>query len=93
VCLSAVKAADESLTLGIDRYKAGNVSYLDVITSQTIELTNKRAAVTILQQRMTAAVQLVRALGGGWNASSLPAANDLRSAGAPPAARGAKKKH
>jgi NodT family efflux transporter outer membrane factor (OMF) lipoprotein len=76
----AVSAAEQSLQLEIERYKAGTVSYLDVITTQTIALTNERAAVSILQGRMTAAVNLIRALGGGWNASTLPSANDLRSA-------------
>jgi NodT family efflux transporter outer membrane factor (OMF) lipoprotein len=68
---AAVKGAQESLRLELDRYKAGTVSYLDVITTQTIALTNENNAVLILERRMAAAVQLIRALGGGWNASSL----------------------
>ena len=68
----AVQSAEQSLALEIDRYKAGTVSYLDVITAQTIALTNERNAVVVLQRRMNAAVQLIRALGGGWNASQLP---------------------
>ena len=75
----AVTSAEQSLQLELDRYKAGTVSYLDVTTSQTIALTNERAAVTILRDRMTAAVQLIRALGGGWNASTLPTPDALRS--------------
>ncbi len=76
----AVKGAQESLKLEMDQYKAGTVSYLNVITTQTIALSNEITAVGILSRRMTAAVQLVRALGGGWNASSLPAPATLRSA-------------
>jgi NodT family efflux transporter outer membrane factor (OMF) lipoprotein len=76
---SAVTASEQSLQLEIDRYKAGTVSYLDVITSQTIALTNERAAVTILRNRMTAAVQLIKGAGGGWNASTLPSPDALRS--------------
>jgi outer membrane protein TolC len=76
----AVKGAQESLKLETDQYKAGTVSYLNVITTQTIALSNEITAVGILSRRMTAAVQLVRALGGGWNASSLPAPATLRSA-------------
>ncbi len=75
----AVTSAEQSLELELDRYKAGTVSYLDVTTSQTIALTNERAAVTILRDRMTAAVALIRALGGGWDASALPSAGDLRT--------------
>ncbi len=81
---AAVKAAEASLKLELDRYKSGTVSYLDVITSQTIALTNQRAAVSILYRRMTSAVQLVRALGGSWNASTLPTPTQLRSAATPP---------
>lgn len=76
---AAVKGAEESLQLEIDRYKAGTASYLEIITSQTIALTNERAAVQILQRRMTAAVQLIRALGGGWDSSSLPTPEQLSS--------------
>jgi len=43
-----------------------------VVTAQTIALTNETTAVQILGQRMTAAVLLVQALGGGWNISDLP---------------------
>ena len=63
----AVKAAEKSVVLTMDQYKAGTVSYLNVVTAQTIALTNETTAVQILGQRMTAAVLLVQALGGGWN--------------------------
>ncbi len=86
---AAVKGAEDALQLETDRYKAGTVSYLDVITSQTIALTNERAAVQVLGRRMTAAVQLIRALGGGWDASSLPTAEQLRSPAANPAIKSA----
>ena len=68
----AVKAAEKSVVLTMDQYKAGTVSYLNVVTAQTIALTNETTAVQILGQRMTAAVLLVQALGGGWNISDLP---------------------
>ena len=44
------------------------------------KLTDKQAAVTILQRRMLSAVDLVKALGGGWDASTLPSTDQLRSA-------------
>jgi NodT family efflux transporter outer membrane factor (OMF) lipoprotein len=75
----AVKAAQQSLDLITERYKAGTNSYLDVITTQTIALTNERNAVTVLQRRMTAAVGLVQALGGGWDSSQLPTYDQIRS--------------
>ena len=76
----AVKGAQESLKLEMDQYKAGTVSYLNVITTQTIALSNEITAVGLLSRRMTAAVQLIRALGGGWNSTTLPAPATLRSA-------------
>jgi NodT family efflux transporter outer membrane factor (OMF) lipoprotein len=78
----AVKAAEESLRLELDRYKAGTDSYLNVITTQTIALGDERTAVQLLERRMVAAVQLISALGGGWNASTLPTPADLKSAAA-----------
>jgi NodT family efflux transporter outer membrane factor (OMF) lipoprotein len=76
----AVKGAQDSLRLEMDQYKAGTVSYLNVITTQTIALSNESTAVGILSRRMTAAVQLIRALGGGWNASGLPSPAQARQA-------------
>ena len=76
----AVTAAEEALSLETDRYRAGTESYLNVITTQIIALGDQQTAITILQQRMNAAVDLVKALGGGWDASTLPSGNALRSA-------------
>ena len=75
----AVRAAQESLSLELDRYRAGTDSYLNVIQTQTIALSDQVTAITILQRRMTAAVDLVRALGGGWDASTLPSGDSLRT--------------
>jgi NodT family efflux transporter outer membrane factor (OMF) lipoprotein len=76
----AVTASQEALSLETDRYRAGTDSYLNVITTQIIALGDQQTAITILQQRMNAAVDLVKALGGGWDASTLPSGNALRSA-------------
>jgi NodT family efflux transporter outer membrane factor (OMF) lipoprotein len=75
----AVTAANQSLALEIERYKAGTDSYLNVITTQTIALNDQQQAVTLLQRRMVSAVDLVKALGGGWDASALPSKDSLRS--------------
>lgn len=75
----AVTAAQQALSLELDRYKAGTDSYLNVITTQTIALSDQLTAISILQRRMTAAVDLVKALGGGWDASTLPSADQLRT--------------
>jgi NodT family efflux transporter outer membrane factor (OMF) lipoprotein len=76
----AVVAAVQALSLENDRYKAGTDSYLSVITTQTIALSDQQTAVTVLQRRMIAAVDLVKALGGGWDNSALKSENALRSA-------------
>ena len=78
----AVNSARESLVLTINQYKAGIVSYLNVIATQTIALTNERTALGIRGQQLNAAVSLIKALGGGWNASELPGMD--QSAGASP---------
>jgi outer membrane protein TolC len=70
----AVKKAQESVTLTMNQYKAGTVSYLNVITTQTTALTNETTGVQIRGRRMAAAVQLIQALGGGWHAADLPSA-------------------
>jgi outer membrane protein TolC len=74
---AAVKAATRSLELANERYKAGIDSYLNVITAQTTLLNNQRTALNLRTQQMTASVQLIKALGGGWNASELPSPKDL----------------
>jgi outer membrane protein TolC len=73
----AVKAAQQTVVVTTNQYKAGIVSYLNVITVQAIALTNETTAVQILGRRMTAAGQLVQALGGDWNVARLPSAADV----------------
>jgi len=65
----AVASARESVRLTTNQYKAGIVSYLNVVTAQSIALTNERAAISIAGQQLKAAVLLIKALGGGWVAS------------------------
>jgi NodT family efflux transporter outer membrane factor (OMF) lipoprotein len=70
----AVRAARESLVLTLNQYKAGTISYLNVVIVQTAQLNNERTAVGILGQQLNAAVLLVKALGGGWRVSAPGAA-------------------
>ena len=78
---AGVQAAELSLQLELDRYKAGTDSYLNVITTQTIALGDERSAVVLLGRRMTSAVNLVVALGGGWDNAQLPTPDQIRSKG------------
>ena len=71
----AVNSSHESVTLTTNQYRAGIVSYLNVVTTQIIALTNERAAISISGQRLNAAVLLVKALGGGWSTPETPGAN------------------
>ena len=69
----AVASSQESLQLFTNRYKGGVDIYLQVITAQTVELANERNAIDIQRRRLDASVLLIKALGGGWNVSNLPA--------------------
>jgi len=69
---AAVTAAEHSLALSNNRYKGGVTTYLEVITAQSVALSDERVAVQIAGRRMTAAVLLIKALGGGWTTSTLP---------------------
>ncbi len=71
----AVRAARESVSLTTNQYKAGIVSYINVVTVQTTQLGNERTAMGILGRRLVAAVTLVKALGGGWSAAEIAADN------------------
>jgi len=69
----AVADAGQSLTLANARYTGGLVTYLDVITAQELVLSNERLATQIQGQRLVTSVLLVKALGGGWDDSSIAA--------------------
>jgi NodT family efflux transporter outer membrane factor (OMF) lipoprotein len=62
----ALESAQQSLQLTLNQYKAGTVSFLNVVVAQTALLAEQRASVQILNRRLAATVGLVRALGGGW---------------------------
>jgi NodT family efflux transporter outer membrane factor (OMF) lipoprotein len=64
----AVAAAETALRIANNQYRAGTVSYLNVITAEAAAYSNERNAISILGNRLTDSVALVKALGGGWNA-------------------------
>lgn len=67
---AAAAAARQSLEFAINRYNEGAASYLEVTTSQTIALQAQRDLLDLNTRRLESSVQLIRALGGGWSASS-----------------------
>lgn len=62
----AARLARESVVLTVNQYKAGTVSYLNVVQVQATQLNEERQTVQLLGRRLASAVALVRALGGGW---------------------------
>ncbi len=67
----ALEAAQESLRLIENQYRAGTVDFLSVATVQTTALNNERTNLTLLGDRLTASVLLIAALGGGWDSQQL----------------------
>jgi outer membrane protein TolC len=76
---TAVKAAERYLNLAMHRYKLGIDSYLNVIVAQATYLSNRQTLVNLRAQQMAASVQLVEAIGGGWDASEMPSYKQLLS--------------
>jgi NodT family efflux transporter outer membrane factor (OMF) lipoprotein len=77
----AVTAAQQSVIVTTNQYKAGTASALDVIITQITELNNKRTAISITGNRLTASILLIKALGGGWSTEALQPATDNHSHG------------
>ncbi len=63
--------ARRALDIANNRYVGGVTTYLDVITAQTTLLTSERLQTQLLGQQMVSSVYLVKALGGGWDASDI----------------------
>jgi NodT family efflux transporter outer membrane factor (OMF) lipoprotein len=62
----ALSAAQQTLALATSQYRDGVVSYLDVVTAQTTELTAQISSLDLRTRQLTASVSLIQALGGGW---------------------------
>ena len=68
----ATASAEESLRLFQNRYAGGVDTYLQVVTSQTTALANERNDIDLMRRRLEANVLLIKAIGGGWDISTLP---------------------
>jgi NodT family efflux transporter outer membrane factor (OMF) lipoprotein len=68
---AAVTDARRALEIANNRYSGGLTTFLDVITAQSVLLSNERLSTQLLGQQMVTSVYLVKALGGGWDASSI----------------------
>jgi outer membrane protein TolC len=69
----ASAAADKVEEQVLNRYKAGQVSYSEVVQAQVTALNARRALVQTQGNRQTTAVALIQSLGGGWHADQLTA--------------------
>jgi len=67
----AVDSARQALAIVTNEYKAGTVGYVNVLTAQTTAFTAEQKLENIAGQRMVSSVGLVKALGGGWDASQM----------------------
>ncbi len=77
---TSIAAAQRYLDIATSRYQTGLDPYLDVITAQTTLLSDQQTQVTLRVSEMTAAVELIQALGGGWDTGSLPSAGKVDAA-------------
>ncbi|WP_079416595.1 efflux transporter outer membrane subunit [Thiomonas intermedia] len=77
-----VQAAEVSLRLAENQYKAGTAPYLNVLTAQTTATSARNAQLTLLNRRYAASVGLIQALGGGWGTADTPAIGPLPTASA-----------
>jgi NodT family efflux transporter outer membrane factor (OMF) lipoprotein len=62
----SARAARESVVLTVNQYKAGTVSYLNVVQVQATQLNEESRTVLLLGRRVAATVALIKALGGSW---------------------------
>jgi outer membrane protein TolC len=73
----AVDSSQTFLKLELGRYETGIDPYIDVVTAQITLLTNQQSRTNLQVQQMTASVQLIEALGGGWDKSQLPTSTQV----------------
>jgi NodT family efflux transporter outer membrane factor (OMF) lipoprotein len=67
----AVRLARQSVDLVLNQYKAGTATYLNVVSAQATELSNRSVALNIRSRQLGASVQLIQALGGGWHRDTM----------------------
>ncbi|WP_049790340.1 efflux transporter outer membrane subunit [Pusillimonas sp. T7-7] len=76
----ALASARESLRLTRNQYEAGLIDYLSVVQVETTALSTERSALSLVSDRLLTSVQLIAALGGGWDASQLDQADESQEA-------------
>jgi NodT family efflux transporter outer membrane factor (OMF) lipoprotein len=74
----AVSLSRRAVDILLNEYRAGTVAFTAVITAQATLLSNEQLALAVRQARFLASVNLIQALGGGWDTSDLPGSEELR---------------
>jgi NodT family efflux transporter outer membrane factor (OMF) lipoprotein len=87
---NVVTSAQTALNLELNRYRTGIDPYIDVVTLQTTLLADQQTLANLQIEQMTGAVELVQALGGGWDSSQLPSPSQVTQ---PPSAADTKIQH
>ena len=67
----AVQSAQQTVDISTSRYREGLANFLEVITAQVTLLNNQRFADQIAEQRLLTTIELIQALGGGWQDSTI----------------------
>jgi multidrug efflux system outer membrane protein len=80
----ALTSSRRAASLAEDRYRSGIVAYIEVVDANRDALTAERASAQLAGERLIATVQLIKALGGGWNEKEVVAS--VAPLKAPPAA-------
>jgi len=68
----AVKAAQQAVDIALNEYRAGTQNYTTVVTAEATALNDQESALSTRASRLTAVVDLIVALGGGWSSAELP---------------------
>ena len=74
----AVEKAQQAVQISLNEYQAGTIAYTTVITAQVTLLNDQETALQVQEERLTASVALVQALGGGWDTGQLPSTQELQ---------------
>jgi outer membrane protein TolC len=76
--LAAIKDARAAVNVYLNQFQAGTAAFTAVVTAEVILLNDEEAALTIRQNLYLASVNLIEALGGGWDTTLLPTQGDLK---------------
>lgn len=79
----AVASSRRAVEITLNEYRAGTQNFTTVVTAQGLLVNNEVAALQVLLNRYTAAVTLIRGLGGGWDARALPSDSELKGPSLP----------